>query len=230
MLNYLDWAIIIIFILFILIGIGKGLIRSVFNFISLIASVIITKNLYPYVAKFMRSSGTLFDKIKQFFVEAMDLETTVNALGKTAQNNFIESLQLPEFIKQPLMENNNIEAYDLFHVDTFENYIAGFLSNIIISGIAILTVFIISLLLLKIIGGILDLASRLPVIHQLNKTGGALVGLLQAYIIICVLVIVAIIALPCSNEFNFLVAMENSRFVGFFIRNNFLLDMLLALF
>ena len=47
--------------------------------------------------------------------------------------------------------------------------------------------FVLILLVWRLISGALDLVARLPVLHFLNKTGGAIFGLLQA----CILLFVA---------------------------------------
>jgi len=97
--------------------------------------------------------------------------------------------------------------------------ISGFIDMgpIIIIIIAVVLVFAVAVFALNALMGVLHFIASLPIISIVNKLGGALIGLLQGYAI--VFIMIAIITLWPPNEFmdNLYQMLENSRVASFFL-------------
>ena len=102
----------------------------------------------------------------------------------------IETLPIPEQMKQLLVENNNIEVYKMMGVEFFRDYVAGYLADMILKAAVFVVLFFIIYIILQVGVTWLDLIARLPILSGINKMAGALLGAVQAMIFIWILCLV----------------------------------------
>lgn len=102
----------------------------------------------------------------------------------------IEGADLPEVFKSLLLTNNNNEIYKKLGVDTFVQYVAKFLSKLIINVVAFLLTLILVTIVLRAIIFALDIVSNLPVLGLVNRLAGGVAGAVGALIIVWVLFII----------------------------------------
>ena len=191
-MNPLDIIILAIVALCAIAGYHKGLIRTIYRLVSFVAAIIVARQLYPYVARMLRQTE-LFPTIQNGIARTMDLETFVADQTAVQSAYLIDSLPLPLILQNMLHSNNTPNMFELLQVATLEEYIAGFFANMAINGIAILAVFLLTLLALTFIGIALDIVAKLPVIRTLNRLGGLIFGLaMSAVIVWFALVIIAL--------------------------------------
>jgi uncharacterized membrane protein required for colicin V production len=169
-LNLIDLGVVIIIALFVIYGLRKGLILTVFRFVSFFASIALARYLYPHVSRFLRDTP-LYGMLQKLVSDAMGLAPS-GAVG-------LDALPIPGILKDMLISNNTQDIYDLLRVETIEGYVTGFFANIIINVMSIALVFALAWAALSLIGHMLDLISRLPILSTLNRIGGLAVGLLM---------------------------------------------------
>ncbi len=80
----------------------------------------------------------------------------------------IEQMDLPDF-KDMLKSNNNMEMYEALGINEFSGYISNYITCLILNGISVIIIFLILFITIRIIGCMLDLFSRIPVLNGLNK-------------------------------------------------------------
>ncbi len=96
----------------------------------------------------------------------------------------IEGADIPEIFKSLLLTNNNDEIYKKLGAKTFVEYVASFLSGLIINVLAFLLTFIIVTIILRAIIFALDIVANLPVLGLLNRLAGGVLGALGGLIIV----------------------------------------------
>jgi uncharacterized membrane protein required for colicin V production len=181
----MNWVLIIVLVILVvsaLIGMKVGLIKTIFSLCSMILALGLSLWISPYVNDYLRGnnqvSEKVMEKVDKFLPEVKD---------KTNQNDqvsIIEGLPLPESLRNSLIENNNKETYKKLSVNNFKGYLNGYLSSVIISVMAFVVTFIIIQILLWVISMALDILGRLPLIKQVNKLAGLLVGLAQGLVVV----------------------------------------------
>jgi uncharacterized membrane protein required for colicin V production len=77
-----------------------------------------------------------------------------------------------DFIYESVDRNLNMEGFAAYHA-------AGIQADLAVNGIAIIVVFAIVMVILSVVGTVLDIIGRLPVINTFNKIGGFLVGIIM---------------------------------------------------
>lgn len=75
------------------------------------------------------------------------------------------------------------------------------------NGVAFVMIFVITKIVLHIIGAMLDFVARIPIIKQLNTIGGAILGFIEVYLI--TFIILFIIALIPIEQVQTIIAKSN---------------------
>lgn len=192
-MNKILAAVLLILVVMALIGLKRGLIKTVFSLVSTIVALILTILLSPLVSNWMQSSNT----ISQFFTdkvkETVPIEQTDTA--RKTDEEIIESLGLPGYLEETLLKNNTPVIYNELEVkkNSIKEYIVAGVVNIAINAIAFLATFLIIRIALWLLCYFLDLISKLPVLRQVNKIAGLVAGLFQGLLyvwIFCILLMV----------------------------------------
>ena len=156
----------------------KGFVRAALNFLPMVAALAATRFLTPTVSELLRKTP-FFDALTNTVGNGLHLDNAIGDAAMQTQTEIIESMHLPDFLKESLVENNNPVIYHLLDVESLQSYIAGFLANICINIISVLLVFVVVWLAVKFVLKALNLISKLPVLNFFNRACGFLVGLLK---------------------------------------------------
>jgi len=134
------------------------------------------------VAQFLRDSF-VYDGIRGRIAGSAGVEAAFREYmpmpgigGGIQERNAINALPVPQPLRELLYEYNTPDVRGILRVGTLEDFVAGFLANIVINVISVLVVFILVLLILHLIGKALHIVDKLPVISSLNRLGGVMVG------------------------------------------------------
>ncbi len=162
----------------VLYGHYRGFIRLAVSLTALIITLIAVKVALPYVTDFIQENTSISSAIGQEILETIGLgeEEDPQEPDLLMQQQLIQQLNLPESIKEELINNNNHEIYQLFGVDALADYIAAYLSDMVIQAVCFTVLFIIIFVLIQIGVRWLDLIARLPVLYGINHLAGALLG------------------------------------------------------
>lgn len=164
----IDLIIIAIILLSVFLAYKKGLISLAVGIISFIIAVVVTVILYKPVS---------------------NLVINVTGIDEMIENSIYE--QANDMLKQ---ENEEIG----FIVDAAKNEVlpqtARTLAVNIVTGGVFLVLFISVKVILIFVKALADLVSKLPVIKQLDKTGGIIYGLLRGFLIVYVALLIISIA------------------------------------
>ena len=207
----------------------KGFIRAALGFLPMLAALIGTKYLSPYVSKFLRGTP-FFGSLAESISESMGLEKLISESAMQTQTEIIEGMKLPEFLKEALLENNNPVIYQLLDVEKLQDYIAGFLANTCINVLSVVLAFVLIYVVVAVILHALHLISKAPVLNFVNHFSGFLVGGLKGLLFVWMGCIVMTF-FQCSAKFEGLfAALETTYVAGFLYENNILLYLILTIF
>ncbi|MBC7960738.1 MAG: CvpA family protein [Vallitaleaceae bacterium] len=224
-MSYLDYVFLGILFLCIGIGYSKGLIKTLYGFVSTLIGLFLSYAFYPVVSAFLIKSTGLYKFIMEKVIKTLKLEQLVK--GVTSPNDqiqLIQDLKVPHFIKKTLIHENNPVVYDLLKASGLEEYIGGTIATIVINALAFLIVFVIVLLLMRIIALLLHFVSKLPVVHQMDKLGGLAIGIIQGTLIVWVVCTVISFMIAVQGNEKLLLLIERSPVVQLFYNNNLLVE------
>ena len=101
-----------------------------------------------------------------------------------AQEQVIDTLELPESLRRALKEHNTAEIWEKLGVSRFQEYAADYLSRTVLRLILGILLFFVISILLRLLMHVLGVFTKLPIVHGLDQIFGALLGLAEALVLI----------------------------------------------
>lgn len=114
------------------------------------------------------------------------------------ETTFIDGLNLPKVLQKSLADNNTAEVYKELAVDSFGDYVSGYLARLIVNGMSYLISYILANLVIRLIGCVLNAIAELPLINGANRLTGALVGVAKGIVFLWIALL--ILTILCSTE------------------------------
>ncbi len=223
----IDAGVIFVFILYLAKGWHKGLARTLVTMLSCVFAMLVAWQLYGFVADFLREIG-LQEKIATGFGASNRAPAEP---GLAEASIYIESLFLPKALKNSMIGNNNYEAYAALGVNTFSDYIGVFLANIVVNAIALLGVFFIAFLALRLIGRSLSLMNHIPLLGLANRGLGMIANGIIGYFVIQLVMFIFTMMATGQNFFaGVVLGIENSTVAVWFYHTNYLVDWIMKIF
>lgn len=226
--TYIDAAVILIIAVFAVMNARKGLAGALLRFMPTLLGIILSWKLSSQVIKFVRGTA-LFTFIMEKIGEGLNLENILPDMTLSAQNEIISGMDMPDFIKNALISNNNSVVYKIFDAGTLQDYIAGFLANVLVSVAVVILLYLAGLIVGRLVLKLFDMVNDVPVLGLFSRAGGFIVGLIKG---ICVIWIAGIIiTFFCCKPWaqDFITTLEYSLAAGWLYRNNILLYIVLKI-
>ena len=225
-MNILDFVLIAILIACIINGYYKGFFKEVFDIVGFILGIIIFTVLYPIVNNWLLQSSFL-EKVKNWVIYDLKLAQ----FTATTQEEIvagIQGLNVPQIIKDLLVENNNEVFHKIFNATSIIDYISNFVAMVVISLITVFFVVLIVSILVTILSKTTNFLSKLPILGKFDKIGGVGLGVLNGLFTIW-LVGIIILVLSVFPQFSFLKGQLDGFLTGPLVNNNTLVKALLNL-
>ncbi len=215
----IDLIIIAIITLCIIFGYKKGLIGVLFKILSFIIAIIITLILYKPVTTLVINATTIDDNIQ-------------NAIYSKLQGRELTVENSEELREQEVPDNiiNNINKYINNATGNSEGDIAlsvaKQLTISILNVIVAIVLFIVIKLVLLFAKAVFNKIAELPVINQFNKLGGILYGVVKGILVVYLILALATLILPMTNDATIITGINNSFIGGIMYNNNIILKIL----
>lgn len=175
----IDAIVIVILLIFAGVGYRRGLIRSAVTLLSSVGALILSFIIYPAINTFLKVTPIythLYEKTLER-LQGIDFGKGLQSQGETIMS---EINWLPQLLTQQVKDNNNAVMYKLLGTETLTEYVAVYITQLIIALLAILVTWVIIKIMLtgglRTMGGIIE---RLPVISTFNHGGGLLLGIVK---------------------------------------------------
>ena len=179
--------------IFFLLGCLRGLIREILSIVSIFLVMALMYFLSPYVSDFLMDNTGLYDRIEtgcESFVKATADRIGAGTGRLSDQVRLVEELPLPKGLQDQLVENNTDAVYEALGVENFLDYLTAFLAQKVYGFACMLVSLFLASLAVGILGGLLDMASRIPGIREANRIGGGMIGLAKGFLIVWVCLVV----------------------------------------
>ena len=213
-------------VVMIAIGMKRGLVKTAFSFGSIFIALILVNILTP-VAKEVIKNTPVYDSINQ------NIQSYVSEHIATSTENMTEiinELPLPNGLKESLTKNNNQSSYDSLAVNTFKEYVVAYLTDVVLNAVVYILLFMVISILMKTLVEVLNIVTKLPVIHTFNMAGGALIGFAQAILIIWLLCMVVTIFSSTSWGQTVCKAIADNGVLSMIYDNNLIQNIVNSLF
>jgi uncharacterized membrane protein required for colicin V production len=221
-MNILVLVVIGILLLFTFLGYKAGLIKTVFSICSMIVALVLTLLISPQLSKALQANEKIVGYFSEKVESALDLDKVDDSISDKLSG--IDKLPIPDSMKESLKKNDNSEAYDILGVSNSTEYISYSMACMIINALSFAITFLILLIGLRVLCLVLDIISKLPVLHQINKLAGLIAGVVRGMIVIWLLCIVLTMFSGSELGKSCYEMINESAFLEFIYNNNFILQ------
>lgn len=227
-MNYLLIIIGIIFVVCMIDGYKKGFVNKIASLVGMLLLIVVVIHISPYVSNVIIKNTTwdenLQSKIGDFLIEQNSQRD--NTIEQN-QKETIASYQLPQIVKDKLLENNKEDIYNQLMVTIFEDYVGAFLAVLIIKIASFIITLIVLGIILQLIIMSFRLVTRLPILNGLNKLAGVASGFVEGIVLTWLFfTVVTIFATkPWGQEVFQMI--QQSEILIYLYNENYILDMLL---
>ena len=228
-MNILSWAALAVLTYCALRGWRIGLIMTVFSMFATVIAIAISAQLSPQLSQTWQNTAfyeIVRERVEMTLFKGQDSQND----GEEGEDNrgVINSLPLPDVVQNVLASNDDAQN-NMLGVSEFRKYIADSVTGIILNAISFVLVFAGVSIIMRIIIRCLNLLSRLPVIHTMNKMGGMLVGLLKGLILLWLICIVITIMSGTEAGIYLYGQINESPFLKYIYDNNMIMALITGL-
>lgn len=211
-------------VIMILYGHYRGFIRLAVSLVALVAALVIVNLSMPAVTTFLKENTQIHKSLQDSMKEASGLEYAGGDDEElpAMQRAIIENLNLPQQMKDALIENNNHEIYQMLGVEAFTDYVGNYLADMILNTIGFIIMFVIVYFILQLLMRWLDILARLPLLSGINKVAGALLGGVEGLIFLWIICLVITACAGTSWGMSLIKQIESSNWLSFVYNNNIL--------
>ena len=177
-MNVLLIVVLLIFIISAVVGMHRGFIKSVWPFLAMIITIMLLWILAPVIKNFLISHTRAEERIEtKLFTQIRE-----NVLPDTPLSEQMTDWKIPESLKEKL--KGSVETKLQEAADTEIHTISRSLSETILTVMAFVGGFVVIYILLLVVGLLLRITAKLPVLKQTDKFLGLLAGLVMAYLMV----------------------------------------------
>ncbi len=228
-MNWSDYFVIGLVALFAIIGLIKGIVMSGFKVFAFFSCIFASIKLYPAFSK-MLSKTRVYTVINNSVMKSLMLRgqeasasSSVPVTGTAAAESMVGSISLPAFLKESVIQKLP-KASELIDMEGILRAVGDEITMMIISVVSLILLYIILKIVMAAIGFVLKGVSKLPLVKQVDKTGGFILGAVQGILtvyIICALLVI----LNANPGFETIFkGLESSLFAWRFYENNFIIS------
>ncbi|MCI5838548.1 MAG: hypothetical protein MRZ91_05115 [Christensenellaceae bacterium] len=229
-----DVALVLIFLIFMAVGIKKGFLGLLVGFLGLFMIFIISFLLYKPVSSLLAASplndtltSTYADVVSNTVAGMSDsvkifVDVPLNELTDEQISAVLAELKLPSFILSSISNliNNAISSGSAAENGmTIKTVVASGMVNITISAIAWILMFIISSIVMFILRRFVNVFNKIPVIGGINMLLGAVLNLIIGFGIVCIITGLFILISP-SMPASVIDYVNNTVILSWFYNNN----------
>lgn len=225
-LNWLQMAVMMLFAVFIFAGWHKGFFKLVIAFAGTIVIIIAVAIVSPKVSRYIIENTDIYEqtqkKVTGVFLDKLNSKSIGSKDTETSEDMFLKDLNIPDILKNDLIEKTASEMYQALLAVVIKDYISGYIAGLIIKAGSFVGVYIILSVALFILMKSSDIINHIPVIKGFNKFLGALTGAAEATIITWIFFFVVIMFLGNDLGSRLLEDVQASVFLKYLFNNNLL--------
>ena len=198
-IKMMNWVLLAVIILIgggAFLGFKVGFIKTVFSLVSTVIVIIFTMIFSPIVTNLLKNNETIINTIRSGLASVIDLSDALDfvetGMKPVAVLDYLD-LELPysinEMIEKMLREDfsRNSEVWSGYaeeKIEWIELQICNLLTETILNAIGFFITFLIASIGVAILCFMLDIISKLPVLHQINILAGAGAGALEGLVLV----------------------------------------------
>lgn len=227
------WSVIVVltFLVLMLVGYRKGLVGIALSLSATILAVILVAFVSPLISNVIITYTDIDDQISESFVEyILANENVVYKIDEKVEVydevQAVADIQLPEVLSEKILENNNVNMYEMLGVTNFYEYVGRYIANWIIKIATFVITMIAVLIFMKMFVFSLLAVTKIPIINEVNKVGGLILGGMSGILILWLFFIMADLMHQMQWSISFLEDVMSHKFLEVLYKSNPIMNLI----
>lgn len=200
-------------------GYYKGVSTILFEFLCTIVAVIIALIIFKPVSNMIIENTTIDDSISNGIYDILNAQTlNEGELINPEETNM--SNQLVQIINKYLAEALKKSADSVFM------YVSVKISHLMVNLLTLIFIIIIFRIGLSFLKIIVDILANLPILKQINHSGGMVLGLIKGFLVIYIIFAIFSVFSPMMEQAGILRMIQASKFASSLYNNNVILKII----
>lgn len=195
--NWLFLTVVIVILCCAYYGYKKGIVRIVFSIGSLMIAIALAAIFTPYMNEYLRYNTNVYTSIEEKCVELLgrsdgqgetvpvDEQSTVAEKEGQVQQREVQSIlseqRLPASLKESIQKMSlSVEE----QAQSAQTAVAGSIADMALSAICFVATLLMVRIVLMILSRVLNIITKLPIIHGINQFAGLVFGLAEGVLIV----------------------------------------------
>lgn len=236
-MNWLLICVIAVVVLCALYGYWKGFLGILFSMVSVLLLLAMVTITTPYIDSFLEEHTSIRSTIEQQCLEHIR-KTTGQQMDDTLTNEKNEKqklledagINLPDKAWEKVLDSGADATNDILETSGIYAAVAESMAHFLVNGIASVIALIAGVILLFVLGRLLNIVSRLPVIKEVNHFLGVASGLVLALTLIWLFFY--FVTILCTSSFGIMITqyIRESTILTWLYENNMLLYLIMMWF
>lgn len=217
-----------------ILGYKAGFLRVIYSLSAWIIVLVFVTWATPYITNYIEKNTAFQDTVKEKCLDYIE-QSAARELGNNIEEQKEKKkelydnpgVKLPKNVLEGITDSVTDTANDILESTGIYEKIAESIAHFIIEGIAFFAALLIAGIITKYISHVLDLVSRIPGIHGVNKMIGVAAGIVKGLLIVWLAFYM--IALCSTSELGaqLLTYIEESPILLYLYNNNILLQIIM---
>ncbi|MGN0171062.1 MAG: CvpA family protein [Lachnospiraceae bacterium] len=218
-MDWLIWAVLAVFILFGLHGYRKGFIKIAYSLAAIILSIVLVSILTPYVKDALLEKTQLYTKLTDKCTVRIEENYNSNTSEEPEnQQNLLEQagIKLPAALTTTVncMLQDEEVSTNLYRMAGRQ------VAMWILCAISFVLTLILVGIIVELIGGVLNIVTKLPVLHGFNRIMGFGAGLVQGLLVLWLAAVVLTVFCTSKTVQPVMEAIYANKYLTFLYENN----------
>ena len=249
----MNWLLIVVVVLLAgmtILGYHRGFLKMLVSMAALVLTLVVTWYAAPKVAEVLEKHTPVYDTVRNQIneymlteveaqvsdmygdviesVQGMQKNELLNYLTDEQEKTIIETLPIPKLLQEKMVENNTADHYDVMGVHTFCEYVSTTIADMILQAMTIVITFVVAIIMIRVAIFALDIISKIPVIHGINKLAGGLLGLMEGFFVLWILFMLITAASGTEIGREMMGMIQGSQVLTFLYDKNIFMKMVLT--
>ncbi len=224
-------AVLLILISSAVIGYWRGFVRIALSLVSMVFLIILVSWATPHITEFLKEHTNIYQDLEETCTKRIRfaMEDTMDHHGEEwevpggVHPELAGGLPIPEEWVEQILEKAKDTVSHTVEENGLYQQAGSYLADWILRGIVFFVTYFLCSIVLRLVIGLLDVVTRLPVVKGVNRALGAVMGLLQGLLLIWLLMF--FVAIACTSHFGQMLLgyIQESAILSWLYQNNIIL-------
>lgn len=223
-----------IVVLLILAGFGlhgylRGMVHILFSLVAIFLTIGLATAFAPYMTQILQTQTPLYQTVKDKCADYLQSSVEAQIQQGTSEQKDITlfGMKMPEEVQDLFTDEAAEQANGLVEYTGVYEKVSEFVADQVVQRLGWLLSFVLILIVLLVLIHFLDIIAKLPVLKNINRVGGLVIGLLEGLVVVWIVFLVITLCQGAEFGREMMDSIEQNAFLKILYDNNVIEQLIL---